>query len=182
MVMNEQECSEVAMILESHPGGMQCDGSIEALTRMLNISECCRKMGRFELALIIADAISTQTNSYRAEIQTPLNEIRRRIRNSDTSGAVIETIPMPISTATEDPSLPPLLIRGWNFASAMIRWGGAGFPTRSKTEISKLLKICQSCEHLKEQHCQLCGCPCNENSQLRNKLALKSEKCPIGRW
>jgi hypothetical protein len=82
----------------------------------------------------------------------------------------------------QDPSLPPLMIRGINFASAMIRWAGAGFPTRTKREISKLLAICQSCEHLKDNHCQLCGCPCNENNQLRNKLALKSEKCPIGRW
>ncbi|WP_397570669.1 hypothetical protein [Schlesneria sp. T3-172] len=77
---------------------------------------------------------------------------------------------------------PSLVIRTWNFGSALIRWGGAGFPTRSKREISKLLKICQSCEHLKENVCTKCGCQCNEKEQVMNKLALKTEHCPEKKW
>jgi hypothetical protein len=77
---------------------------------------------------------------------------------------------------------PSLLIRGWNFATAMARWAGAGMPRRSQLEIEERLAVCQSCEFLRNQHCVKCGCACVEKNRLMNKLALATEKCPLGKW
>ena len=79
-------------------------------------------------------------------------------------------------------TLPPLFIRGLNFAGAMARHAASGFKRCSKTQISERLAICQACPHLVDNHCQLCGCACIETNQLMNKLALESEKCPLGKW
>lgn len=79
-------------------------------------------------------------------------------------------------------TLPPLLIRGLNFAQAMARHAASGFKRCSKKQISERLEICQSCPHLQDNHCSLCGCACIAENQLMNKLALASEKCPLGKW
>ncbi|MDB5342008.1 MAG: hypothetical protein JWP89_385 [Schlesneria sp.] len=84
--------------------------------------------------------------------------------------------------AEPSPPLPPLLIRGWNFASAMARWAVAGMPRRSQEEIEARLTICQTCEFLQNNHCSKCGCACIATNQVVNKLALATEKCPLGKW
>jgi hypothetical protein len=78
--------------------------------------------------------------------------------------------------------LPPLHIRGWNFAGAMARWAGEGFQRRTQDEIDERLAICQACPHLVNDHCSLCGCKCVATNQVVNKLALKGQECPIGKW
>ena len=83
-----------------------------------------------------------------------------------------------ISSAT----LPPLWIRGWNFANAMARHAASGFTRCSNTTIEERLAVCQVCPHLVDHHCQLCGCACIADNQLMNKLALASETCPLGKW
>jgi hypothetical protein len=101
------------------------------------------------------------------------------------------TVSTAVSTVGEDPSAvrqssvsqePPLLIRGWNFAAALARWTLAGLPRRTQVEIEARLAICQACEFLKNNHCGKCGCACNEKNRLINKLALATERCPIGKW
>ena len=82
----------------------------------------------------------------------------------------------------ESANLPPLLIRGWNFAKAMARWTLGGMPRRSQAEIEARLAICQACEFLKNNHCTQCGCACVATNRLINKLALATESCPLGRW
>lgn len=77
---------------------------------------------------------------------------------------------------------PSLIIRGWNFASAMARWTLAGMPRRTQAEIDERLAICQACPFLKNNHCTKCGCACVEQNRLINKLALATEKCPEGKW
>jgi len=79
-------------------------------------------------------------------------------------------------------SPPSLLIRGWNFATALARWTTAGMPRRTEAEIAERLAICQSCPHLQADHCNLCGCACVETNRLINKLALATERCPVGKW
>ena len=79
-------------------------------------------------------------------------------------------------------NLPPMLIRGWNFAAAMARWALAGLPRRSKAEISERLAICQTCDYLQNNVCTHCGCQCVEQNQLMNKLAIATERCPEGKW
>jgi hypothetical protein len=79
-------------------------------------------------------------------------------------------------------SAPALVIRGWNFAKAIARWTLAGLPRRSQAEIEERLAICQACPHLQNDHCQKCGCACVEQNRLMNKLALATERCPLGKW
>ena len=83
----------------------------------------------------------------------------------------------------ESVALPPLLIRGWNFAAAMAKWALCGFPRRSEAEIADRLAICQACDNFEaqRQRCLKCGC-CVETEQLINKLALATERCPEGHW
>lgn len=80
-------------------------------------------------------------------------------------------------------ALPPLLIRGCNFAAAMAKWALCGFPLRPKQSIAKLLKICEQCDHFDSHHkrCRQCGC-CVETGTLISKLTLASEHCPEGKW
>jgi hypothetical protein len=78
--------------------------------------------------------------------------------------------------------LPPLLIRGLNFAGAISRYTKNGFRRRSQQEIEERLAICQACPQFIDNHCRICGCPCIETNQLMNKLALASEACPLGKW
>lgn len=85
------------------------------------------------------------------------------------------------STATADPP-PSILIRGWNFTAAMTRWTLAGLPRRTQAEIDERLAICQACPFLQNNHCTKCGCACVEQNRLINKLALATEKCPVGKW
>jgi hypothetical protein len=81
------------------------------------------------------------------------------------------------------PELPPITIRGWNFATAMWRWAASGFKMCTQEEIDERLAICQACAYLTPANtCQLCGCQCDEKNQLLNKLAIASEKCPIDLW
>jgi hypothetical protein len=86
------------------------------------------------------------------------------------------------STLDLHPELPPLLIRGWNFASALARWTAAGMPRRTQQQINERLTVCQACPELIDNHCRQCGCACVETNQLMNKLALKTEVCPLGKW
>lgn len=50
--------------------------------------------------------------------------------------------------------------------------------------IKSRLAICESCPHLKKNHCELCGCKCNGGANFMNKLGHKSSVCPDNppRW
>lgn len=87
-----------------------------------------------------------------------------------------------VDSPESDQPLPPLIIRGLNFASAMARWTLAGFPRRAPEEIAARLAVCESCPHFAKNHCTHCGCACVETDQILNKLALATETCPDGRW
>ena len=78
--------------------------------------------------------------------------------------------------------MPPLIVRGWSFVSAVTRWAALGLPVRTQAEIDERLAICETCEHLDGTRCQKCGCQCNETETLMNKLYLSSEVCPEGKW
>ncbi len=94
-----------------------------------------------------------------------------------------ETCPLYAPALQDDASESlSLQVKAVHFATAMARWAGNGFAMRSQDEINERLAICQACPNLVDKHCKLCGCACVETNQVMNKLALKSEKCPIGKW
>jgi hypothetical protein len=73
-----------------------------------------------------------------------------------------------------------------NYFGAIRRWVAMGRPTRSQEEINELFENhCKGCERYdKEKHaCKNCGCTVSTDSHpLANKLAMKSEHCPLGRF
>ena len=73
-----------------------------------------------------------------------------------------------------------------NYFGAVRRWIANGRPSRSQEEINKLFKEnCESCDRYDpEKHaCKNCGCAVsNDSSPLSNKLAMASERCPLGRF
>ena len=53
---------------------------------------------------------------------------------------------------------------------------------RTQEEIDERLAICQECPEFVDDACRICGCPCLSENRILNKLTLKSEKCPLGKW
>jgi hypothetical protein len=86
-----------------------------------------------------------------------------------------------------EPPLPPLFRRAANAAAAVSRVAGAmihGKPVLvSQTEQNRRWVICSSpCDHFRpsDAHCAACGCPLK--GQIRSKIILSTESCPLGKW
>jgi hypothetical protein len=88
---------------------------------------------------------------------------------------------------------PSLLEKAFNFGEALTRHIGDGLKTRTTEEINELLVICQGgrgsdgvlrekCEHFINGACNQCGCPIRQSKKFFNKLAWRSEHCPVGKW
>lgn len=72
-----------------------------------------------------------------------------------------------------------------NYAVAVTQHIATGMGTRTDAEVNDILAICQQCEHfnITGGYCRICGCRCNANkSPFTNKLRMKSQKCPKGKW
>lgn len=76
------------------------------------------------------------------------------------------------------------------YAKALYSWLKAGRPRRTGKEIEERFLICEKCEHffrLKpwRGRCKKCGCYLGRHAKLlaiKNKIAMKTEKCPEGKW
>lgn len=73
-----------------------------------------------------------------------------------------------------------------NYFGAIRKWVAKGKPVRSANEIEKLFEEhCSKCKRYdsKKKVCKNCGCNINTGSvPLANKLAMKTEHCPLGRF
>lgn len=74
-----------------------------------------------------------------------------------------------------------------NYFGAVRRWVASGRPTRSDKEIEILFQehCGNGCKRYdKEKHaCKNCGCAVSDSATpLKNKLAMASEHCPLGRF
>jgi hypothetical protein len=76
--------------------------------------------------------------------------------------------------------------RAKNYFGAIRRWAALGKPTRSPEEVKELFEThCKTCDRYDKQHhaCKSCGCKVSTSSEpLGNKLAMASERCPLGRF
>ncbi len=112
-----------------------------------------------------------------------LPRLQPRIRGLTPPGSPLLSEISNLQISNLEPVPPSLLIRGWNFATAIARWTAAGRPMRSKPEIEARLAVCQACPELTpDSVCRRCGCQCQETERVMNKLALATEKCPLGKW
>ena len=72
-----------------------------------------------------------------------------------------------------------------NYTKAVVQHIATGMETRTNEEVNTILEICKQCEHFNSRNnsCRICGCRCNKNkSAFTNKLRMKSQKCPKGKW
>lgn len=73
-----------------------------------------------------------------------------------------------------------------NYFGAVRFWVANGRPTRTKEEIEALFADhCSQCDRYdKQKHaCKNCGCKVStESTPLTNKLAMGTERCPLGRF
>lgn len=70
----------------------------------------------------------------------------------------------------------------WRFVGALTRHAVDGLRKCSSEEIEQRFMQCQTCPAFTGQHCNDCGCTCNEKKTFLNKLAWRSESCPRNRW
>ena len=72
------------------------------------------------------------------------------------------------------------------YASAIKRWVAAGRPTRTPEEQERIRKEhCEPCEMFDKEKdaCKNCGCSlAMTGNPLTSKLAMGTEKCPLGQW
>ena len=74
-----------------------------------------------------------------------------------------------------------LLDMAKNFTKTMAHWARAGFPVVEEEEFKKRAELCSACPHWHEEarhglgRCDQCGC-------TRQKLFVKTTRCPIGKW
>lgn len=52
----------------------------------------------------------------------------------------------------------------------------------SEEEIDKRHSICQECEFFSNHSCSKCGCLLSRDKVYLNKLAIKTESCPLNKW
>jgi hypothetical protein len=94
---------------------------------------------------------------------------------------------VPVDATTHAPDLarqdaPSFLEKVRNFASAAVSHVAAGMPMCSDEEIIRRHDICLTCEHLKDNACQLCGCPVARAAGYVSKLSWADQECPAGKW
>ena len=69
------------------------------------------------------------------------------------------------------------------YAQAVTRHLLTGCETRTDEEVSDLLNLCRNCESYRAETCTVCGCRINSGkSAFANKLRMKTQKCPKGKW
>ena len=94
----------------------------------------------------------------------------------------VDFIPIASPSVSSSPSEPPLAQRVVTFAAAMTNHVRDGMTKCDEPEIQSRLEVCQQCPSFTGTHCRECGCACSQKKTFFNKLAWRSERCPLGRW
>lgn len=89
-------------------------------------------------------------------------------------------------------SEPGLLKKTYSFVRALANWRLKGSPKRSPDEVLHILEThCKPCDKYQidedspklQANCLVCGCYVNDLDDARgNKIVMKTENCPLGRW
>lgn len=75
-----------------------------------------------------------------------------------------------------------LIERVQTFTRALADHARDGLAKCDQQEIAHRLAICEKCPSFVASHCQECGCRCSSRQVFFNKLAWRSEACPLGHW
>jgi len=126
----------------------------------------CRKNAEMQRSCAVNPAAHAAWNAGRGPGQRP----------AVSSG--IEAVPA-------DPPHPPVT---WSrkslihFAQALVKHARDWFRKCSRREIQNRLEICHTCDQFTGTACAQCGCRVNLEKRFRNKLAWRSEQCPLEKW
>ena len=91
------------------------------------------------------------------------------------------TVPVSVPNPSSQ-RVPTLSQRVVTFAAAVKDHVSDGLAKCNDEEIQSRLAICEQCPSFTGSHCRECGCACNTKSTFFNKLAWRSEKCPLANW
>lgn len=109
------------------------------------------------------------------------SEAARALWDAKAAGTVVPSPPEP-----PPPSDPPSMARrALNLIVATAKHVSDGMKQRSQEEIEALLtNHCQQCNQYRDGVClhKMCGCNVNKDRRFMNKLAWRSEHCPLGKW
>lgn len=75
-----------------------------------------------------------------------------------------------------------LIVRLAHFANSLSAHIHDGMKKCTQEEILARLKICESCASFQNERCMECHCNCKVDRVFLNKLAWRSEKCPLNKW
>ena len=121
------------------------------------------------------------------------NSRRRRadrfLERIETTAAAEEFVAAPpaevrpaAQPAVAEADTPLLAGQAWRFVKALTRHAADGLRKCTQEEVNHRLSICQLCPAFTGDRCRECGCRCNERKAFLNKLAWRSEGCPLGKW
>lgn len=89
----------------------------------------------------------------------------------------------------DDSDIPPLLPCSSpivNYSAANIKDFMSNYTNNeelcSEEEIDRRHSICSSCEFFSNNSCAKCGCSLSRDKIYMNKLAVKSQSCPLDKW
>jgi hypothetical protein len=81
---------------------------------------------------------------------------------------------------------PSLVTKAFNFTKALAEHIADGGKKRSQEEILEILDLCKACPggyyNKEKDSCNKCGCPLTASRKFFNKLAMKSQHCPMKYW
>ena len=141
------------------------------INRAIEIANCAREQNDLQLAARVLGSLEGLPKCDHNAFCGRIREQREKIEAGDTSR---------IEDCTQS-GLPPIWIRGWNFAGSMAKWTASGFKVNTPETTAQRLAICQGCEHLVNDACSKCGCPCTGEGVI-DKLTIATEQCPEGKW
>lgn len=117
-------------------------------------------------------------NGSRRQADRFLERVSLEELNSKSPAAPIASSPSSLESAGAS----PFSQQAWRFITALTRHAADGLRKSSQEQLNHRLAICQNCPAFTGDRCQECSCRCNERQVFLNKLAWRSESCPLGNW
>jgi len=105
-----------------------------------------------------------------------------RIDSTDFAAAVSHPAESTQQQAVQEQETSRFSEQAWRFVAALTRHAADGLRRCSQEQVNERLAICQNCPEFAGDRCRECGCHCNERRVFLNKLAWRSEVCPLGKW
>jgi hypothetical protein len=136
----------------------------------------------FNASLSPERQIVNQHSESENHFQTILNQQSYTRNTNDDNGANLIKLPPELEKIVNNQILSTESINHHTINSNSHHTINSDDQLCSKEQIEERLKICNACEHFKDNSCLLCGCVIVRDKNFNNKLAHKKHSCPINKW